>query len=237
MRIFGLLFLLSLLFSCTTGTETKKAVSLSDELSKYIQKRYQTSEVTSTFGSETTNGKEEKTFGIKVGKSTVIDNSKSSAELFASDIAFRLFCSMDKTERKKYDIISVSITQRNRVSEIKYTPEQLLEVNVNLLWLDGFFRLVNEKEYHFAKAQFNPEMVDTSTIDLKTTYETMDFNIGKLKNHELQGFEIVETEIDSKTYRMLQAYYISFYEKQYTLSKYALLMDSPEQKLVNMEIE
>ncbi len=237
MRILASISFLFLLFSCSTNTETKKAISASNEINKYIQKRYKTAEVSSTFGSETKNGKEESYFRISVGKSTVIDNSKSSPELFASDIAFRLFCDMDKAERKATDIISVKITQNNQVTETKYSPEQLLEANVNLLWLDGFFRLVAEKEYDFAKAQFNTKLVDTSSVNLNATYETLSQNLGKLKNQELQGFEITEAKVDSKTYRVLVAHYISFYEKQYTLSKYALLMDEPDQKLVNMDIK
>lgn len=235
MRIFPFLILVSLVFSCSE--ETEKTVSARNEINEYIQKRYQTSEVSSVFGSEPRNGKEENYFNISVGKSSVMDNSKAAPELFASDIAFRLYCGMDETERKKYDVISVKITQKNHVTEVRYSNKTLLDVNTNLIWLDKFFRMIDQKNYQKAKEQFNTQLVDTTTVDLKTTYEPLSFSLGNLKKQELQGFEIIESKVGSKTYRVLQASYISFYDKEYTLSKYALLMDEPEQKLVNMEIE
>ncbi len=235
MRIFSLLILVFLLFSCSE--ETEKEISVSNEIKEYIQKRYQTSEISSSVGSEIRNGKKENNFNISVGKSTVMDNSKSGPELFASDIAFRLYCGMDETERKKYDVIAVKVTQRNKVTEMRYSNKELLDANTNLLWLDKFFRMVEKKDYQKAKEQFNTQLVDTATVDLKNTYESLSFSLGNLKNQELQGFEIIESKVDSKTYRVLQASYISFYDKEYTLSKYALLMDEPEQKLVNLAFE
>jgi len=235
MRISGLFLLICILFSCSE--ETPKAVSSRNELKKYIEERYQTKEVSATFGPEIKNGKEESCFRVSVGKSPVIDQSKSEPELFTSDIVFRLYCDMDKSERKKYDVFSVKITQNNQVTEISYTNKQLKEVNTNLLWLDGFFQLLAKKEYHFAKGQFNSGLVDTAAIDLEGTYESIAQNLGKLKKQELQGFEIGETSIDSHTYPVMKAHYISFYENQYTLCTYTLLMDASNQKLIDLEIK
>lgn len=235
MRTVSLVLLLCIFFSCTN--ETEKTVSDSLEICAYIQKRYKTTDATCTFKSETVHGKTKKNVEVRVGKSELIDHSQSHPELFASDIAFRLYCGMNKSERKKYDLFIISITKNNHATEIHYKNKTLQEVNSNLLWLEGFFRLVNEKEYAFARAQFNTELVDTATVDLQNTFESLSENLGKLKKQELQGFEILESTVNSKTYRVLQATYISFYEKQYTLSKYALLMDEPNQKLVNFVIE
>jgi hypothetical protein len=144
---------------------------------------------------------------------------------------------MDETERKKYDIISVKVTQKNHMTVMRYSNKELLDANTNLIWLDKFFRMVEAKDYQKAKEQFNTQLVDTATVDLKSTYEPLSFSLGELKNHELQGFEIIQSRVRSKNYRVLLASYISFYDKEYTLSKYALLMDEPEQKLVNLKIE
>jgi hypothetical protein len=235
MRIIPIFLLMFGIFSCSE--ETQKEMSVSNEITEYITKRYQTGDITSSVRSETKNEKEENYFEIKVGKSPVMDNSKSRPQLFTSDIAFRVYCGMDEAARKKYDIISVKITQKNHATVMRYSNKELLDANTNLIWLDKFFRMVEAKDYQKAKEQFNAKLVDTATVDLKTTYESLSFSLGNLKNHELQGFEIVESKVDSKTYRVLQASYISFYEKEYTLSKYALLMDEPEQKLVNMDIQ
>jgi hypothetical protein len=235
MRIFSISLLIFGIFSCSE--EAQKEMTVSNEITEYITKRYQTGDITSIVRSETKKGKEENYFEIKVGKSPVMDNSKSRPQLFTSDIAFRVYCGMDEAARKKYDIISVKITQKNEVTVMRYSNKELLDANTNLIWLDKFFRMVEAKDYQKAKEQFNAKLVDTATVDLKTTYESLSFSLGNLKNHELQGFEIVESKVGSKTYRVLQASYISFYEKQYTLSKYALLMDEPEQKLVNMDIQ
>ncbi len=235
MRIYPILLLVSLFFSCTE--ETKKPVSVSNELSDYIQKRYQTTDVTSSSALELKHGKTTNSFLVSVGQSTLIDSSKSSPKLFASDIAFRLYCGMKKAERKNYDVFAVKINQRSQVTEMRYSNKELREVNTNLLWLEGFFRLIDEKEYALAKRQFNPKLVDTSTVALETTFESMSQDLGKLKNRELQGFEINDVKVGSKTYRVLQANYILFYEKHYSQSKYALLMDETEQKLVNFNVE
>ena len=234
MRILSVLLLVSLLFSCSE--ETQKDISVSNEITEYIQKRYET-DVTSIVRSETRKGKEENYFEITVGKSSVMDQSKAEPELFTSDIAFRVYCGMDEAARKKYDIISVKITQKNHVTVMRYSNKELLDANTNLIWLDKFFRMVEAKDYQKAKEQFNTQLVDTATVDLKTTFEGISFSLGELKNQELQGFEIIESRVRAKNYRVLQASYISFYDKEYTLSKYALLMDEPEQKLVNLEIK
>lgn len=230
-----ILLLFFILASCSV--ETKKTNPVNDQLIQYIQKRYKTSEVSSIIGSESKKGKTNTSLLITVGKSNVIDSSKSDPQLFASDIAFRQFCDMKEQERKKYDMITVKINQRNKVTEVNYTKEKLLEVNVNLLWLDGFFRLIEEKEYALAKTQFNPKLVDTSTVELESIFEAVHTNLGKLNRHELQGFEIRDIKVDGKTYRVLQANYIFFYDEHYTQAKYAVLMDEPEQKLVNFLIQ
>lgn len=234
MRILSVLLLVSLLFSCSE--ETQKDISVSNEITEYIQKRYET-DVTSSVRSETRKGKKQNYFEIKVGKSAVMDKSKAEPELFTSDIAFRVYCGMDETERKKYAVISVKVTKKNKVTEMRYSNKELLDANTNLVWLDKFFRMVERKDYQKAKEQFNTQLVDTATVDLKTTFEGISFSLGELKNQELQGFEIMEAKVGSKTYRVLQAFYISFYDKEYTLSKYALLMDEPEQKLANFKID
>ena len=235
MRIFSIFLLAFGIFSCSE--DSAKEISVSNEITEYISKRYQTTDITSTFGSKNKQGKKENYFEISVGKSQVMDNSKARPELFTSDIAFRVYCGMDEKERKKTDNITVTVSQKNRVVKMSYTNKELLDANTNLIWLDKFFRMVERKDYQKAREQFNTELVDTATVDLKNTYESLSFSLGTLKNHELQGFEIIESKVDSKTYRVLQASYISFYEKEYTLSKYALLMDEPSQKLVNLEIE
>lgn len=235
MRIIPIFLLVLLIFSCSE--EAQKEMTVSNEITEYITKRYQTGDITSIVRSETKNGKKENYFEIKVGKSPVIDNSKSSPQLFTSDIAFRVYCGMDEAARKKYDIISVKITQKNEVTVMRYSNKELLDANTNLIWLDKFFRMVEAKDYQKAKEQFNAQLVDTATVDLKTTYESLSFSLGDVKNHELQGFEIIKSRVRAKNYRVLLASYISFYDKEYTLSKYALLMDEPEQKLVNMDIE
>lgn len=234
MRIFGLLLFLCLLFSCST--EQKKSISASNELIGYIQKRYKTNEVSSTTTSEKKDGKTKTTFSISIGKSAVIDSSKSDPQLFASDIAFRLFCGMKKEELKQVDLFKVKIMQRNHTTEVPYSKGQLQEVNANLLWLDGFFQLIDKKEYALAKSQFNPKLVDTSTVELESIFENITINLGKLERHELQGFEIREILVGSKKHRVLQANYIFFYQEHYTQAKYAILMDEAEQKLVNFKV-
>lgn len=234
MRIYCLLLLVSLFFSC--NEETKKPVSVSNELIAYIQKRYKT-DVSSTSTSETGNGKTKTTLIISLGKSAVIDSSESNPQLFASDIAFRSFYGMKDQDLKQIDEFCLKIRQRDHTTEVRYSKEHLQEVNANLLWLDGFFQLIDKKEYTLAKSQFNPKLVDTSTVALESIFENITANLGKLERHELQGFEIREIVIDSKKYRVLQANYIFFYQEHYTQAKYAVLMDEAEQKLVNFRID
>lgn len=234
MRIFGLLLFLGLLFSCST--ERKESVSVSSELVSYIQKRYKTDDVSSTTASEARDGKTRTNLVISLGKSAVIDSSQSDPQLFASDIAFRLFYGMKKQDLQKIDGFRLKIRQRDQVTEVRYSKAQLQEVNANLLWLDGFFQLIDKKEYMLAKAQFNPKLVDTSTVALESIFENITVNLGKLERHELQGFEIREITVDSKKYRVLQANYIFFYQEHYAQAKYAVLMDEAEQKLVNFKV-
>lgn len=233
MRITSL-FLALILFSCSV--ETKKPVSVSNELVSYIQKRYKT-DVSSTVASEKKDGKTKTTFTISLDKSAVIDSSKSDPQLFASDIAFRLFYGMKEQDLKQIDGFCLKIRQRNHTTEVRYSKEQLQEVNANLLWLDGFFQLIDKKEYALAKSQFNPKLVDTSTVALESIFENITVNLGKLERHELQGFEIREIIADSKKHRVFQANYIFFYQEHYTQAKYAVLMDEAEQKLVNFRID
>ncbi|WP_343636126.1 hypothetical protein [Fluviicola sp.] len=231
---FLILILALVLHSCST--ETKKSLAASDELKKYILERYQTSDVTATIGKTFKNGKTESTFEISVGKSTLIDNSKSDPEQFASDIALRLYSSLDQTERRKYDIFAVRITKKNRTTEIRYPNNSLQEATNNLTWLEGYFLLIDDKEYENAKLQFDPG-VDTASLDLKTLYETLSNRFGELKNRDLQSFTIGETQMNGKTVRAMKATYILFYEKHYLLTHYILLMDKPGRKLTAIDVE
>lgn len=231
---FLILILVLILNSCST--ETKKTLAASDELKKYILERYQTSDVSSTIGKTIKNGKTENTFEISVGKSTLIDNSKSDPEQFASDIALRLYSGLDETERKKYDVFTVGITKKNQTTEIRYQNKSLREAANNLTWLEGYFLLVDDKDYANAKLQFDPG-VDTASLDLKTLYETLSGQFGELKNRDLQGFSIGETQMNGKTVRAMKATYILFYEKHYLLTRYILLMDKPGRKLTAIDVE
>ena len=233
MRIIGLLLFLCLLFSCSI--EQQKPVSVSNELTAYIQKRYQTA-VSSAAASETKDGKTRTTMIISLGKSAVIDSSQSEPQLFASDIAFRLFYGMKEEDLNKVDQFCIKIRQRDQTTEVCYSKKQLQEVDANLLWLDGFFQLIDKKEYALARSYFNPKLVDTSTVALESIFENITANLGKLERHELQGFEIREIIVGSKKYRVLQANYIFFYQEHYTQAKYAILMDETEQKLVNFKV-
>jgi hypothetical protein len=233
MRIIGLLLFLCLLFSCST--EQQKPVSVSNELTAYIQKRYQTA-VSSAASAETKGGKTRTAMIISLGKSAVIDSSQSEPQLFASDIAFRLFYGMKEEDLNKVDQFCIKIRQRDQIREVCYSKKQLQEVDANLLWLDGFFQLIDKKEYALARSYFNPELVDTSTVALESIFENITTNLGKLERHELQGFEIREIMVGSNKHRVLQANYIFFYQEHYTQAKYAVLMDETEQKLVNFKV-
>jgi hypothetical protein len=236
MRILVSISLIFLLFSC--NTQSKKAIQASNDLVEHIRKTYKTNDVSTTFGSKhNLNGEKETYVQVSVRNSKVINDSKWKPELFASEMAFRLFRAMGKTERKKYDTFSIEITQNNRGTEFIYNNKRLQEVENNILYMEHFFQLIQEKEYTAAKGQFKANMVDTSKIELATVYESLSKNLGELRYHELQSFEIVETQVNTKTYRILKAYYKSFYQKKHTLSSFALLMDEPDQKLVNIEIE
>lgn len=236
MRITGLIILISILFSCNTEVDTEKSADVSAELTQYIREKYQTTDVSSSVTSKTIQGKDEKTVLITVGKSPVIDQSKSDVELFASDIALRLYSGMKKGDREKYSIFAVKINRQNHQTETRYKNKSLQETTESLLWLEKYFRLINDKDYSAAKLQFDSR-VDTTALDLETLHEELSFNLGKLKNRELQGFIIGETTFDGKPVRALRATYILFYEKHYVLSHYMLLMDQKEQKLTAIDLE
>lgn len=233
---FLILLLALILNSCTT--ETKKTFSTGGQLRKYVQVRYEAKEVNSTIGTNYKNGKKESYFEIEVSKSKIIDNAKAEPEQFASDIALRLYSSLDKAERKKYDFFVVKITKNNRVTEFQYKNKTMQEVTDNLIWLEGtFMELIDEKEYIVARWRFDLQLVDTTGMDLEALYEPLEDKLGKLKSRELQGFLIGETKINGKKYRVMEATYLSFYEKHYTLSHYTLMMNDSEQKLLRIDIE
>lgn len=234
MRITGIISLIFLFFSCSE--ETKQSVSSDNELKKYILERYKTSDVNSTIKTTYQNGKTENAIEVSVGKSSLIDNSKSEPEQFASDIALRLYSGMEKTERDKYDVFAVKITQKNHTTEIRYKNKSLQEAKNNLMWLEGYFMLIDDKAYADAMGQFDPG-VDTSTLDLDTLYESLSRELGELKNRDLQGFRIGETQFNGKTVRAMKATYILFYEKHYLITHYMLLMDKPGQKLTAIDVE
>lgn len=233
---FLILLLALILNSCTT--ETKKTFSTGGQLRKYVQVRYEAKEVNSTIGSNYKNGKKESYFEIEVSKSKIIDNAKAEPEQFASDIALRLYSSLDKAERKKYDFFVVKITKNNRVTEFQYKNKTLQEVTDNLIWLEGtFMELIDEKEYIVARWRFDLQLVDTTGMDLEALYEPLEDKLGKLKSRELQGFLIGEAKINEKKYRVMKAIYLAFYGKHYTLFHYTLMMNDSEQKMIRIDVE
>jgi hypothetical protein len=232
MRIAVLILLTGLLFSCSE--ETSKDLVMNRELAGYIRKRYQAKDVSSSVNTSVNQGKTEQVLEVRVGKSTLIDQSKSEPELFASDIAFRLYCNLEESERKKYRFFSVKIIQNKRVTELRYTYETLEKVRVNLYWLEGYFTLTDDRAYADAKREFDPRLVDTATLHLQELYEPVISNLGVLKNRELQGFTIHDSKMDGQTYRILKTTYILFYEKNYVIADYTLLLDAEQQKLVGI---